>query len=261
MPNGMTRATMGANFRERRCLRNEFDYIAENVRFDGMNLESPRQHPNEARPNGWTPVDFSDVNTHQFPYVDPQNLSMICHGNWQIKMGSRYITSLSEKYVQEHLNDMLDWEDKDVLCSELPMDKIVFFRDILNEPANWDPLAFGVWFPRRLLFLTVPSLHSSQKKYRVIISYIPANQACPLNFQNRLGFVQDDTKKILGYACLSGDCKPGFRLMGCDSHVMSAIMLIGVFAHRQDLYHSTHRNVHLFDISNSDEQNINLFNN
>ena len=57
MPQNMTRAQMGENFRHRIFLKNEFDTV-EGVRFDGLNYNNL---PNLRARQGWISVSFDDI--------------------------------------------------------------------------------------------------------------------------------------------------------------------------------------------------------
>ena len=93
------------------------------------------------------------------------------------------------------------------------------------------------------------------------LAYVPTSQRLPNNFRNRLGFSTNDTERVLGFGCLSRNCPVGYRVLGCDSHVMTSIMLLGVYGYAPHLFTSTHQNVHLLDVHNSETQNQELFNN
>ena len=228
---------------------------SENVNFNRVNLRSlPVHGPNL----GWNRCNYDDA-VLEFPQIHEDDFTMITHGNFQLAQADKYITQMSEQdSTQEALqDDQIDWNVYDTLAAALPQDKVVYYVDEEEEHANWNPNHFGPWFPRRLVLMNMRSLHSNNL-YKVIIAYIPSSRPFPPNFQNRLGFTQDELLRIVGYCCVDRLCVPGCRLAGADSHVSAAILLMGIYATRPQLFSSTHRRIHLFDNQNSRRLNKDL---
>ena len=55
------------------------------------------------------------------------------------------------------------------------------FKDEVRQPQGWDAVKFNPWFPRRIAFTEVPSLHKGTK-HKVVLNYIPASEDYPENF-------------------------------------------------------------------------------
>ena len=257
-PVGKTAFEMGQNLWRRVFMRSEFD-INENVAYQEID---PNNLRNIRYGRAWTRCQYNDLAQLEFPNIEIRNLSMVTQGPYQITQAQKYITNIREQEVQDLLERDFDveWEDNDLLCGMMP-EPTVHFTDVLMRPINWDDEAFGLWCPRRYVVSTFKSLHVNNQTERVIISYIPISWDLGDNFQNRFGFDTDDLERILGWGCLDPHCKPGYRVAGCDSHVASLMMMLGIYAYNPDLFISAHQNVHLISMKNPDSLNIDIFKN
>ena len=180
---------------------------------------------------------------------------MVCQGSYHVKISRRYLTDIRCKEITEFIEDNLedgsiDWEEYDILMSALPDSTVVHFIDQIEEPDNWDSQLYGDWFPRRLLFTGVPSMHSQAKWHKVVISYLPTSWNMPVNFQNRLGFTQRGLDRIIEFACTGRDCRVGFRLNSCCAHVIAVLLLVSVYAYDEQSFVSSYKPLHMIDVSN-----------
>ena len=172
------------------------------------------------------------------------------------KISRRYLTDIRHaevlEFIEENLgNGEIDWEEFDCLVSSLPENVDVHFIDQRIEPENWDDQKFGTWFPRRIILIGIPSMHSSQTVHKVVLTYVPTSEDLPPNFVNRLGFTQPGIERLVEYACI-GNCRPGLRLNGTCAHVCSAILLLAVHAFDPNSFRSTHKPLHYLDVANPD---------
>ena len=255
LPTQMTWPQMGRNFEHRRMLRNEFDH------FENVTWPSFKQFPREDSVI-WDVVQYTDP-IIQFPEISHEDFTMVTHGPYQMKNGDKYLTNITELKVIQNIqqDENITWQQYDILCATLPNDFKVAYTDVLQEPQNWNEQLFGVWFPRRLLFGKVPNRISGTKTdHKVIISFLPNSPEWEQpNHPNRLGFIQNGLKQIIGYACISDGCHAGHRLAGCCSHVATVLLAVGVYANNPDLFKSTYKKLHLIDVKNNKNLNKALF--
>ena len=169
---------------------------------------------------------------------------------------------MRQQEVNNHFDNNVqdvDWRRYDALCAMYPQNKPMFYYNQIDEPQNWDPNRSGVWFPRRLLLASVPSLHKG-KDHKVVIQYLPTRGfPLPANFHlpnfNRLGFI-GNLKYVVGYACLT--CKQGQRLFGCCSHVTTMLAAAGMFAYDQGEFKTPYKKLHSIDGRNTRSLNRRL---
>ena len=229
LPSEMNWHQMGRNFEARRKLHNEFETL-ENITYE---VKFDRFPPQNSRT--WNVVQYTDP-ILLFSEIDIADFTMVTHGPFQINNGRKYLTNINEVKVREMVqNDPnITWQQYDLLCATLPNDYKVAFYDHFNQPRNWNNELFGPWCPRRILFATVPNrISGAQTDHKVLIAYLPNSPEWDQpDFVNRLGFIQNGLKNILGYACIAKDCRVGYRLNGCCSHVATVLLAVGVFSHQ-----------------------------
>ena len=182
-----------------------------------------------------------------------------------MKNGDKYLTNITELKVIENneRNQNITWQQYDILCTSLPNDFKVAFTDVIEQPRNWNDQLFGQWYPRRLLFGRVPNrISGTTTDHKVIISFLPNSPEWDQpNHPNRLGFVQNGLKQIIGYACISAGCNAGYRLAGCCSHVATILLAVGVYAFHPDLFKSKYKKLHFIDVKHNKNLNTALFRN
>ena len=266
LPTGMTWFTMGQNFFMRIFLQNEFDTYTF---FDGAAREidwdvkfKPMPHGRGRNLGGWQPLQLGAPEI-QFPRIAQADLTMLTHGSYQIDNAHKYATAAREQEVLPMVRNVtIPWLDFHALSSTLPQDKKVFIYDQINRPNNWSDADYGVWFARRLLLIELPSLHKADQ-HLVVLSYVPDdpvwNERVPQDLPNRLGFIQEGLKNLVGYACLRDTCPIGLRLLGCCSHVATAVMLLGVFSHDPDAFCSKHKLINYLDFRLPESLNVAMF--
>ena len=266
LPTGMTWFTMGQNFFMRIFLQNEFDTYTY---FDGAAREinwdvkfKPMPHGRGRSLGGWRPLQFDEPEA-QFPRIAMEDMTMLTHGPYQLDNAHKYATATREQEVLPMVrNEIIPWLDFHALSSTLPQSKKVFIYDQIDRPNNWSDVDYGVWFARRLLLIELPSLHKADQ-HLVILSYVPDdpvwNDRVPQDLPNRLGFIQEGLKNLVGYACLRDSCPIGLRLLGCCSHVATAVMLLGVFSHNPDAFSSTHKQINYLDFRLPESLNVAMF--
>ena len=259
LPTGQNWYSMGQNFAERTHMLNEFDYLTHEVEF----AFSYKKMPTDRDPGVFTkrPWNSPDIS---FPQCLPEDMTMLCHGNYQILQSDKYITGQRQAEVVEQMQNAIEtsWDEFDTLSCEIPQDLDVFFFDEVNVPGGWEVNYYGTWYPRRQILLQWPSLHSGDK-HKVVLSIIPDDpnwphhQSIPPN-HNRFGFSQQGLANLVGYACVSRKCKPGFRLNGCCCHVASSVILLGIYRYNPDLFKSKHKSFHYLDVKNHPSLNKSL---
>ena len=126
-----------------------------------------------------------------------------------------------------------------------------------RRPGNWNDQAFGDWFPRLLVFLQVPSLHT-QYNHKVVLEYSPSPEDLPANFKNRFEFFQPGLKRILNYGCVSERCRIGARTLGSCAHTASAALLLGNYNRQPDNFQTKYKRLHMFDPPNAKSLNVAL---
>ena len=266
MPDNMSPYLMGKNFKERTFMRNSFD-ATEQVKYRVSFKKFPKSGPsqNQDPDRGWVTRHHDDP-VLEFPKIALRNITMATQGSYHIRIGDQYITDIRRKEVSDYLDNLLgenegiSWEDFDMLCADLPEGVDVHFIDQTYPPENWDSNLFGMWHPRRLIFLGVPSRHSPNKVHKAVIAYVPTSWELPENFTNRLGFVQDGLDRVLEWGCMGKDCRVGYRLNSCCAHITAALLLLAVYGQGDvNQFASSHRPYHLLDIGNIDYHNQILF--
>ena len=179
-----------------------------------------------------------------------------------IKNSDKYITCMRDDEIMSDLANghyhARDWNDHDQWLSGLPEDKDVYFVDFEEEPENWNSELFGPWFLRRVVMVPVPSLHAGTT-HKVVVSYIPASLNPPDGFVNRFGFVQDGIDRILEWGCVGGDCRVGFRVNSCCSHVTTVLVLLGILAFDGTSFKTTKKRLHILDPRNPMNLNTAVF--
>ena len=105
------------------------------------------------------------------------------------------------------------------------------------------PIAFGNWFARRLVIGQLPSTHSKNKKYRVVLQYMPKSWDLPDGFENRFGFTQDGLNRLLGWWC---ECRVGSRMLGACGHATALVAMLFVFAFDPTMFKTRHTEQNMF---------------
>ena len=255
IPDGMTKFTMGKNFKMRTFLRGSFD-ATEGVVYRKAFKKFPKssRRPNDDPDRDWVTRNYDSADL-EFPTIAQRNITMVTIGSYHIRISKRYLTDIRQKeisdFIDENLEDgSIDWDNYDCLMAALPDSVPIHFIDQTDEPEGWDEQLFGPWFARRLLFVGIPSMHSPSKMHKVVIAYIPDSWPLPSGFRNRLGFTQDGLKRIVEFACVGKDCRVGYRLNGSCAHVTAALLLVSVYGKDENSFESTYKPLHLIDVAN-----------
>ena len=114
---------------------------------------------------------------------------------------------------------------------------------------------YGEWFPRRILLIGVPSIHSS-KVHKVTLFFVPTSDALPNNFSNRFRFRHGNLQRLVGFGCT---CPTGLRTFGVCSHVLAVLTLIGVYSFDKDAFQSKYKPSHVFDAGRPKSINVSMF--
>ena len=257
LPEDVSETEFGHLVQHRLFLENELNEFMENpvqfcVNFGVMpNPDNPTQ--------GWTSTVYNDPELEYGQHTEKE-LFILGMGPFQINQSPKYITDLRQNEVDEQVRMQDDptysYKQYDTDCCSLPVNTPVFYIDMKEVPGNWNETYFGPWCPRRCILLQIPSLHSPQKKHKVILFYLPTSVPLPQGFINRFQFRHGFLERLLGYACIS--CKSGLRTLGCCSHVMAACVLIGMYAKDEELFNSKYKSAHYFDVSKPACLNISL---
>jgi hypothetical protein len=118
-------------------------------------------------------------------------------------------------------------------------------------PPGWDARVFGPWEDGRMLLTFIPSRMRSVPDRAVVLFYKPVNQPLPL--VNPLGLRPVSLQGLLSYCCgpsRANSCPVGERLVGCCSHVATALSLTAVVPANPAVAISTHRGTRLVDRRN-----------
>ena len=182
-------------------------------------------------------------------------------GKYNVECGRHILTNASQNELKSLLKQnrdyQINWQQFHARCRRLPNNHVIWFKDEINRPGNWDDRKYGAWFKRRLVFLELPSRHKNTN-YKVVISFIPTSWQLLPNFDNRLGFQQDQLRRVIGYGCIREGCRAGSRLLGCCGHVAGALCYLGVFAQQPALFRSAHSKRAMFSTTNNRSLNISL---
>ena len=239
----MTEAQCGINMRQRlhkRCSLDPTELVTYNVNFDRFNQRQ------------WNPpCVFDDHATLAFPQFAMADMTIVPLGSYGIKLADGYITSIQHHAIMEEIENMgvadpeFDWDDWNFLHCAFPSDKTVYWYDQNAQPQGWDINAFGPFYPRRIVLITLPSRHR-RDTYKVLLEYIPTHNndgdtiPLPDNFENPFGFTQNGLERIVGYACRKR-CKVGYRQAGCCCHVIAALIYLGIYSFDQTQFTTKHK--------------------
>ena len=160
-------------------------------------------------------IDAKDLWRLGFPFFSIEEFSILFLGSFQFKMAHSYISNIREGEVRKELADNenvnITWDEYDAKCEELPDNLIAFYFYQVDEPTNWIPELMGEWCARYVVTIEIPSAHTVEV-HKVVISFVTCDDDLPEGFQNRLGKLFNDRpnmRRLLGYACVGKDCKPG----------------------------------------------------
>ena len=134
----------------------------------------------------------------------------------------------------------------------------VWYHDQVNQPGNWDEMRFGMWFPRRLVMVQIPGLHSERTKHRVVLAFIPENDPLPANFVNRFGFTQQGINRLVDFGCLDDKCPIGLRTNSACAHVGTAVILLGLYSYDNQVIDGVYKNLHWLDVKHPNGLNQEL---
>ena len=137
--------------------------------------------------------------------------------------------------------DEINFLDYDELKRHLPEDQTVYYYDQFDEPVGWEEIKYGIWFPRRIVMICIPSRHKTET-HVTVISFLPEGERHP-EIPHRLGF-RDHLSSVLEYCC---SCRIGSRLAGCCSHVAAALALLSTYSSDPSLFKSNASTKHYFD--------------
>ena len=160
-------------------------------------------------------------------------------------------------FHQQNPDWQINWAQFHANCKRLPNNCVVWWKDEVNRPGNWNDQRDGEWFERRLAIMEVPSRHKNVN-FRVVLQFIPTFKHLKAGFKNRLGFTQDGLNRLIGYSCVSEGCRAGSRLLGSCGHVTAAVSYLGVFAQRPQLFQSTHSEKNVFSTQKPQSCNLEL---
>ena len=210
--------------------------------------------------DGWYATHITDPNLG-FPQLNLGLLVLLCIGLYQIKCANKYATVVREEEVDTFLAENpeyedIDWDDFNAFSSTLSDEKIIFFKDEIDEPGNWNAKDFQKWYKRRFVFASIPSLHT-KKVHKVILAFIPTDWHLPAGFQNRFGFV-GPLQRLVGYGCLPPTCKSGLRTLGACGHTATLVTYLGMFAYDEELFKTTHKDTTLYHVTNNPSLNKKL---
>ena len=239
LPPGVTEYQFGRLCWERMFLPNEFD-PTENIFFSD-NFQAMYNDHNLAIRLLWIPTTIDDpgLDFAQFP---EDQMIYLTYGDYAKKNTHKYTTLMREQEIDEESDNNpnwdIEWDLYHTMCSDFPEHKHVLFKDEVRQPQGWDAVKFNPWFPRRIAFTEVPSLHKGTK-HKVVLNYIPASEDYPENFVNRFGFPAP-LDRLVGYACKSPRCPSGYRTFGACGHVATIVACLGIFRHDNSRFKSTH---------------------
>ena len=115
-------------------------------------------------------------------------------------------------------------------------------------PPGWNPLIYGPWEDGRILLTFIPSRMRSVPDRAVTLFYKPVNM--PPAPVNPLGLRPVSLQGLLSYYCgpsWVNACPVGERLVGCCSHVATALSLTAVVPTNPAVILSTHHGARLVD--------------
>ena len=145
----------------------------------------------------------------------------------------RYVSDIRQREVDasDEVNEF-SYKQYDEACASLPLNTPVFYMDEYERPKNWDDSMYGEWFPRRILLIGVPSIHSS-KVHKVTLFFVPTSDALPNNFSNRFRFRHGNLQRLVGFGCT---CPTGLRTFGVCSHVLAVLTLGQILSWQWNTY-------------------------
>ena len=253
LPEGYSKQEFGYDARHRFFSENELNRFIPNpvqfsVSFDRL--------PNVEKPGDWVPTIYDDQNIGLGPF-EHEELFILSMGPYQIDNAPRYVTDIRQREVDvdPDVNEF-SYTQYDQACSSLPVNTPVFFIDEAQRPSNWDEELYGEWYPRRILLMGVPSIHS-QKVHRVVLFFVPTCEALPANFHNRFRFQHGNLQRLVGFGCVT--CPTGLRTFGVCSHVLAVLTLVGVYSHDKETFRSKYKPAHIFDVANPKSINVSMF--
>ena len=125
----------------------------------------------------------------------------------------------------------------------------IFRQD--NPPTNWDQNRFGDWEPANIMLVTdIPSKHSSNKKYKVLLMYVPTSLPVQHDW---MGYRQPATRRIKAICCgpsQGNACPVGARTVAPCSHGTTVLFAGCCQAYDPQAFRTTHRNVNIIDPGN-----------
>ena len=124
-------------------------------------------------------------------------------------------------------------------------------------PPGWDPVLYWPWEDVRMLLTFIPSRMRTVPDRAVVIMYKPIHQPPPI--MNPLGLRPASLQHLICWCC--GPSKPnacpvGERLVGCCSHVSTALSFATVVPMDPTAFSTTHKVVHLLDRKNQLQMDI-----
>ena len=265
LPDDITEFEFGQSFYNCLFLANEFCPF-ENVIFSENLNTSPNLTRAFNTPDGWAPVNINNADIDIFQMTKSQFIK-VTKGLYHIKCANIGITNMVETEQEQFIKDHpeyqnIDWQEFHRRCSGLTREKFIFIKDEYNQPGNWNEDKFRPWFPRRLIWASVPSRHSGINKtvtnHKVVISIIPLSWNLPDNFVNQFGFEDEPLKRLVKFGCVGKDCPIGGRVLGCCAHVSTVLAYLCIFAFNPDLFETTHQPINIFATDNPQSLNHQL---
>ena len=183
--------------------------------------------------------------------VTQREFSSITLGSFQTKMIHSYGTHLRRKEVETQL--WVNTNTNDQRLSAMP-NPICYMWEENHPPAGppgWDPVLYWPREDVRMLLTFIPSRMRTVPDRAVVIMYKPVHQPPPI--MNPLGLRPASLQRLICWCC--GPSKPnacpiGERLVGCCSHVSTALSFATVVPMDPTAFSTTHKVVHLLDRKN-----------
>ena len=154
----------------------------------------------------------------------------------------------------------IDSDTNDQRLSGMPNPRGWIWDEIhpAQGPPGWNPHLYWPWENVRQLLTLIPARMRSAPDRAVLLMYKPQNQ--PLPIINPLGLRPQNLQRLMCWCCgpsRRDACPIGERLVGCCSHVSTAISFSAVIPADPTAFQSTHRGTRLLDRKNVIQMDIN----
>jgi hypothetical protein len=189
--------------------------------------------------------------------VTQPELSSVTLGSFQQRMVRQYGTKLRKKEVENLVWVNSDTHDQRLSAMPNPVGWIWDEIHPPNGPPGWDPILYWPWENGRMLLTFLPARMRSVPDRAVVLFYKPNNQ--PPMAVSPLGLRPPSLQRLICWCCgpsKNNSCPVGERLVGCCSHVATAISFTAVVPADPTALITTHRGVRLLDRSNPLQMDI-----